>query len=44
MTGFGLSAFGAITMFFIRRSHESNKVHHAAELNRLLAIARSDKH
>ena len=53
LTGLGMSAFGAITMFglvvaitmyFIRRWHESNKVHHAAELDRLLAIARSDKH
>jgi MFS transporter, LPLT family, lysophospholipid transporter len=53
MTGLGMSAFGAITlfglvvavtMFFIRRWHESNKIHHVAELDRLLAIARSDKH
>jgi MFS transporter, LPLT family, lysophospholipid transporter len=53
LTGLGLSAFGAITMFglvvaitmyFIKRWHESNKIHHAAELDRLLAIARSDKH
>jgi MFS transporter, LPLT family, lysophospholipid transporter len=53
LTGFGMSAFGAITMFglvvaitmfFIKRWHDSNKVHHAAELERLLAIARSDKH
>jgi MFS transporter, LPLT family, lysophospholipid transporter len=53
MTGMGMSAFAAITMFglvvaitmfFIRRWHESNKIHHAAELDRLLAIARSDKH
>ncbi len=53
MTGFGMSAFGAITMFglvvaitmyFIKRWHDSNKVHHAAELERLLAVARSDKH
>ncbi len=53
LTGLGMSAFGAITMFglvvaitmfFIRRWHESNKLHHKAELDRLLAIARSDKH
>jgi MFS transporter, LPLT family, lysophospholipid transporter len=53
LTGLGMSAFGAITMFglvvaitmfFIRRWHESNKIHHKAELDRLLAIARSDKH
>ncbi len=53
LTGLGMSAFAAITMFglvvaitmfFIRRWHESNKAHHAAELERLLAIARSDKH
>jgi MFS transporter, LPLT family, lysophospholipid transporter len=53
LTFAGMSAFGAITMFglvvaitmfFIRRWHESNKVHHTAELDRLLAIARSDKH
>jgi MFS transporter, LPLT family, lysophospholipid transporter len=53
LTGLGLSAFGAITMFglvvaiimyIIKRWHESNKIHHKAELDRLLAIARSDKH
>jgi uncharacterized membrane protein YhaH (DUF805 family) len=51
MTKFGLSAFGAITIFglavaaimvLIRRWHQRNLVHHAAELAHLLAIARSD--
>jgi MFS transporter, LPLT family, lysophospholipid transporter len=53
MTGIGLSAFGAITifgllvagtMYLIGRWHKSNTVKHSAELNRLLAIAKSDKH
>ena len=53
MTGLGVSAYMAITafgllvagtMYLIRRWHESNKVHHTAELDRLLAIAKSDKH
>jgi LPLT family lysophospholipid transporter-like MFS transporter len=48
-----MSAFGAITIFglvvagtmeLIRRWHASNLVHHADELERLLAIARSDRH
>jgi MFS family permease len=53
MTKFGLSAFGAITIFgivvagtmeLIRRWHRSNTVHHRDEVERLLAIARSDPH
>jgi MFS family permease len=53
LTKMGLSAFGAITMFglvvavtmwLIGRWHKSNQLNHAEELNRLLAIARSDKH
>jgi LPLT family lysophospholipid transporter-like MFS transporter len=53
LTKFGMSAFGAITIFglvvagtmeLIRRWHASNLVHHADELERLLAIARSDRH
>ena len=53
MTRFGLSAFGAITVFglavagtmeLIRRWHASNRVRHQDEVERLLAIARSDKH
>jgi len=53
LTKFGLSAFGAITIFglvvagtmeLIRRWHASNLVRHADELERLLAIARSDRH
>ncbi len=49
----GVSSFGAITMFgllvagvmyLIGRWHASNKIHHTAELDRLLAIAKSDKH
>jgi hypothetical protein len=53
MTGLGVSAYMAITafgllvagtMYVIRRWHESNKIHHTAELDRLLAIAKSDKH
>ncbi|NBS73572.1 MAG: lysophospholipid transporter LplT [Betaproteobacteria bacterium] len=50
-TGMGLSAFAAITgfgllvgglMWWIKKWHESNTVHHADEVNRLLDIARSD--
>ncbi len=53
MTKFGISAFGAITLFglvvagtmeLIRRWHKSNTVRHRDEVERLLAIARSDPH
>jgi MFS family permease len=53
MTKLGLSAFAAITVFglvvagimeLIRRWHRSNCVHHRDEMQRLLAIARSDGH
>ena len=53
MTKFGLSAFGAITIFglvvagtmwLIRRWHANNAVQHRDEVDRLLALARSDKH
>lgn len=53
MTKFGLSAFGAITIFglvvagtmwVIRRWHANNCVQHKDEVDRLLALARSDKH
>jgi len=53
MTKIGLSAFGAITIFgfvvagtmwLIRRWHQRNCVEHREEVDRLLAIARSDKH
>ena len=53
MTGFGMSAYIAITafglvvagtMYLIGRWHASNLIHHKAELHRLLAIAKSDKH
>jgi len=53
MTRFGLSAFGAITIFgmvvaatmwLVGRWHRSNCTHHRDEVDRLLAIARSDKH
>jgi MFS transporter, LPLT family, lysophospholipid transporter len=53
MTALGASAYVsitvlglivAITMWLVGRWHKSNTVHHAAELERLLAIARSDKH
>jgi MFS transporter, LPLT family, lysophospholipid transporter len=53
MTKFGLSAFGAITIFglvvagtmwLIGRWHRRNLVQHPAELERLMAIARSDRH
>ncbi|HMC16828.1 MAG TPA: lysophospholipid transporter LplT, partial [Albitalea sp.] len=53
MTKFGLSAFGAITIFglvvafimwLIGRRHESNCTQHRDELSHLLALARSDKH
>jgi MFS transporter, LPLT family, lysophospholipid transporter len=53
MTKLGLSAYGAIAIFgltvaaimeVIRRWHERNRRLHAAELERLLAIARSDGH
>ena len=51
-TGMGMSAFGAITafgivvagfMWLIQRWHRSNLVHHADQVQALLAIARSDK-
>ena len=53
MTRFGLSAFGAITIFglvvagtmwWIGRWHRNNTVVHREEVDRLLALARSDKH
>jgi len=53
MTKFGISAFGAITLFglvvagtmeLIRRWHLDNTVKHRDEVERLLAIARSDPH
>ena len=53
MTKFGVTAFGVITalglgvaliMWFIRRWHQRNCVLHFDEVERLLAIARSDKH
>jgi LPLT family lysophospholipid transporter-like MFS transporter len=53
MTRFGLSAFGAIaifgvtvagTMWLIGRWHRRNCVVHRDEVERLLTIARSDKH
>jgi hypothetical protein len=53
MTKLGLSAFGAITIFglliagtmwWIRRWHVRNCVLHCAEVERLLAIARTDNH
>ena len=53
LTKFGLSAFGAITLFglvvagtmeLIRRWHRNNTVTHRDEVERLLAIARSDPH
>jgi hypothetical protein len=53
MTTIGLSAFGAIAVFgltvagtmeLIRRWHGRNRVLHLDEVERLLAIARSDKH
>ena len=53
MTIFGLSAFGAIAIFglvvagvmeIIRRWHRRNLVTHAVEVERLLAIARTDHH
>ena len=53
MTKFGLSAFAAITIFgivvagtmeLIRRWHQRNAVEHRDEVERLLAIARSDPH
>ncbi|RDI28883.1 MFS transporter [Pseudacidovorax intermedius] len=52
-TGLGLSAFGAITAFgivvagfmeLIRRWHQRNLKVHGEEVQRLLEIARSDKH
>jgi MFS family permease len=52
MTRFGLSAFGAITIFglvvagtmeCIRRWHKRNLVRHSAEVQHLLTIARSDQ-
>ncbi len=53
MTRFGLSAFGAITIFgivvaftmaLIQRWHAHNGVKHKQVLDRLLALARSDRH
>jgi hypothetical protein len=53
MTKFGLSAFSAITIFglvvagimeLIRRWHARNLRQHREEVDRLLAIARSDGH
>lgn len=53
MTKFGLTAFGAITVFgllvaavmeIIRRWHRHNTVKHREEVERLLEIARSDAH
>jgi MFS transporter, LPLT family, lysophospholipid transporter len=53
MTKFGLSAFGAITIFglliactmwWIGRWHRRNCIQHRDEVERLLAIARSDTH
>ncbi len=53
MTLVGLSAYGAIailgtvvgvTMELIRRWHRHNRRHHRAEVMRLLAVARSDRH
>jgi len=53
MTKFGMSAFGAITIFglvvagtmwLIRGWHRSNCVKHREEVEHLLAIARTDKH
>ncbi len=53
MTKLGLSAFTAIALFglvvagvmeLIRRWHKSNCIHHKVEVDRLLAIARIDKH
>jgi MFS family permease len=53
LTKFGISAFGAITLFglvvagtmeLVRRWHRGNTVTHRDEVERLLAIARSDPH
>ncbi len=53
MTRLGLSAFTAIALFglvvagvmeVIRRWHRSNCIHHKVEVDRLLALARIDKH
>ena len=53
LTRLGLSAFGAIaifgvvvaaTMWLIGRWHANNAVRHRDEVDRLLALARSDKH
>jgi hypothetical protein len=53
LTGLGLSAFGAITIFglvvagtmaWIGRWHRRNCVQYREEMERLLAIARSDSH
>ena len=53
MTRFGMSAFGAITIFgvavaftmwMIRRWHENNCLQYRDEVEHLLALARHDKH
>ncbi len=53
MTSLDLSIFASVAsfgllvagfMYLIGRWHQSNLVHHKAELDRLLAMAKSDKH
>ena len=53
MTKFGMSAFGAITIFglavasimwLIGRWHRNNTIKHKAEVDHLLALARHDRH
>ena len=53
MTRMGMSAYGAITVFglavagvmwLIRNWHARNCVQHRDEVERLLALARSDRH
>jgi len=53
MTSLELSVYASVALFgllvagfmyVIGRWHKSNTIHHSAELNRLLAIARSEKH
>ncbi|MBW8830547.1 MAG: lysophospholipid transporter LplT [Burkholderiales bacterium] len=53
LTKFGMSAFGAITIFglavasimwLIGRWHRNNCIHHKAEVDHLIALARHDRH
>jgi len=53
LTALGMTAFASIavlgtlvsvTMWWIRRWHQSNCIHHSDEVERLLALSRTDRH